>query len=666
MMSSLSAPCSPAGESIATEEQEPVPTVEQQAELGATFPNGSAWVETGSSGSNTQITTSPDNEASGFTYFISHPTPSAEDIDRGIRQGYRSPVYQFLQTRTLTDTLPKDLMAGLPELERSILIFKKQWLSSPCPTKLAAIVDLIIRDRSGSPITNIVCLGIATDHWCLHFLIFSQVVAQLCRSDPSLLRNIYVQDPEMTAAHYSLFVNHGCRVVESSTAFEHVNANTFLVSTFINVENLVRGLEGKGLRELGLFLGYGRRILSIANSAQDKTPNWIRTIGPLIDEELCFHQDVPTNQSMDEHGGGTFPGLAGLDVWWRPVIPDDRILTIRYNHACALGFPGSSQEFEAAYRLGYSQLAKPLRDRIVCSFVAACQDRNAQSFQQYYQHYYVAKLNGGLTGRQRAYEAGIDGWKLITNASGRNLTWLEYINGDRSYQRHPRWQTSGWNLSALNVPAPPRDERYLIWIKKKWGNTANARKLAEVLDQITQDRRFSPISNIVCLGIGAGRVDLKFDIARFMVVLEIAKQLVIAKPDLLHNLFVQDLEMKPGMRNLFKDYGFRVIDDPVAFDLIGPDTCLISPFVQRAILVPALVSKSIDHLAMFVGNGEELLIEARGVTTSDAHHLECLNRILDENACDMTIFPCDEPEKSRIIRFTSQHKWPALENLDIW
>ncbi|PVH80434.1 hypothetical protein DL98DRAFT_204103 [Cadophora sp. DSE1049] len=665
LMSSFSAPCSPAEESIAAEEQQTIPTMEKQAEPAAATISGSAWVETESTGSNTQVASTPDNEDGGFMRFIHSAAPSAEDINRGIRQGHRSPIYQFLETRTPTDTLPEDLMAGLPELERNILHIKKQWLSSPYVAKLVEIVDLIIRDRRENPITNFVCLGVGTGHWCSQFLIFSQVVAQLSRSDPSVLSNIYVQDPEMTVAHRSLFINHGCKVVETPTAFERVNANTFLMSTFICAENLIGGLEGRGIEELALFIGDGGGTLITANSFQQSFPNWIRTIGPLLDEELCCRRDVPTNRVTYEYdGGGTFPGLAGLDIWWRPVMPENRILAIRFNYACALGFPPIPQEFEAAYRLEYSQLAKPLRDRIVCSFVAAYHDRNTLSFREYYRQYYIAKLNGGLSERQRRYEEGIDRWKSISLQ--RYRTWLEYINGDRSISRQPGWEITGWKEPAQKLPALSRDERELIGMKKRWQKTANARKLAEILDQIIQDRNISPISNLICLGIGAGKVDMKFDIARFMVALEIAKHLVIAKPDLLHNLFVQHPEMTPSMRDLFKKYGFRVVDEPAAYDLIGPNTCLISPFVQRDILVPALIGKSIDHLAMFVGNGEEMVIEARKSTTSDAQHLEVINRMLNENACDTVAFPCDEPEKSRIIRFTSQHKWPALENLDIW
>lgn len=49
-----------------------------------------------------------------------------------------------------------------------------------------------------------------------------------------------------------------------------------------------------------------------------------------MDEDLCKHQDVPTDRlSKREGGGGTFPGLAGLDIWWRPVRATKETLNIQ-------------------------------------------------------------------------------------------------------------------------------------------------------------------------------------------------------------------------------------------------------------------------------------------------------------------------------------------------
>lgn len=217
-------------------------------------------------------------------------------------------------------------------------------------------------------------------------------------------------------------------------------------------------------------------------------------------------------------------------------MPETRKIAIRYNHACALGFPSKLQEFEEAYKLGFSQLAKPMRDRLVCSFVAA---------------YYVATLNGGLSERQQRYEAGIRHWILVNKDCERKRTWLGYINGDRSFSKHPPGsglRAIGWKQPVQKDPDLSTEHSGLIEIKKRWISSANARKLAEYLDQITRDRKSSPISNLVCLGSGVGKDNIQVDIARIMVVLEIVKQLVLAKSGMLYNLFVQNPEMTPGMR----------------------------------------------------------------------------------------------------------------------
>lgn len=185
---SRSVPSPPSGEGISEEEQQSDLPMEGQAE--ASVPSGSALAL---AGSNTQVVSTPSNEEYDLAQFISLPAPSAEDVDQGISQGYRSPVYQFLETRTPTDTLPEELMGELPELEQHLLVMKKRWLSSPYAARLADILVHVMRDRREAPITTFVCLGVGTGYWCSQFMIFSQVVAQLSASDPGSLSNIYVQ-----------------------------------------------------------------------------------------------------------------------------------------------------------------------------------------------------------------------------------------------------------------------------------------------------------------------------------------------------------------------------------------------------------------------------------------------------------------------------------------
>lgn len=64
-------------------------------------------------------------------------------------------------------------------------------------------------------------------------------------------------------------------------------------------------------------------------------------------------------------------------------------------------------------------------------------------------------------------------------------------------------------------------------------------------------------------------------------------------------------------RDLFIKYGFKIVQNPAAFDLIGPNTCLISPYVRIQILAPLLLGKPIENLAMFVGDGGSMLQDAQ-------------------------------------------------------
>lgn len=228
-------------------------------------------------------------------------------------------------------------------------------------------------------------------------------------------------------------------------------------------------------------------------------PHEIKVIGPLLDENLCNHQDVPTDRREKIHnGGGQFVGLTGLDIWWRPVRSKDEILAVLFENARTLGFPPDLREFEQAYNRGYSQLVKPIRERIVCSFVAARQDGDTQSFLEYYHRYYTAILDGGMTDTVRRYELGINRWKsIIKDPKEEDRTWLEYIKGQRWLSDQPQVLTIGWDQPVPALPMPSNEELSLSHFKSKWIVTPFAQTLEDLLRQITMDRHSSPISNIV-------------------------------------------------------------------------------------------------------------------------------------------------------------------------
>ncbi|KAG4429598.1 hypothetical protein IFR05_014922, partial [Cadophora sp. M221] len=411
------------------------------------------------------------------------------------------------------------------------------------------------------------------------------------------------------------------------------------MSTFIGVSNLIAGLQGKVVEELALFIGDGDEILGAATESILLRPHEIKVIGPLLDEDLCNHQDVPTDIRRKTYGGGgKFVGLTGLDIWWRPVRSKDEILAVLFENSRIFGFPNDLGEFEQGYSGGYSQLAKPVRDRIVY---------------------------GGMTNRLRRYELGINRWKsIIKDPKEEYRTWLEYINGRRWLSDQPQVLTTGWNQPLSALPRRSNKEIYLLHLKHGWAATPYARTLEDLLRQIALDRQPSPISNIVCLGIGAGSNTMAYDLEQFMIVLQIAICLARENPVVLDNLFLQGPCTSLEMRDLFIKYGFKIIETPAAFDLIGSNTCLISPFVPMQILTPLLLGKAIDNLAMFVGDRESMFKHAKRVADSEPHILEVFGSMLDEDSCNTVDFPCDRPNR-KVEGPYNGSTWPALAGLDI-
>jgi hypothetical protein len=156
-------------------------------------------------------------------------------------------------------------------------------------------------------------------------------------------------------------------------------------------------------------------------------------------------------------------------------------------------------------------------------------------------------------------------------------------------------------------------EVYVQSWKAYWLSTPYAQELNNLVARVIEDRKESPISNVVCLSIGGFRlpretilslrhiqygpyaklqdeatrirnfVDEKFnrhrflrDIQQFVVVEQIVGELAKANPNLLSNLVAQDIHMEPEWRTLFETHGFTVVENPAAFDLVGPNTLLIS------------------------------------------------------------------------------------------
>jgi len=183
-------------------------------------------------------------------------------------------------------------------------------------------------------------------------------------------------------------------------------------------------------------------------------------------------------------------------------------------------------------------------------------------------------------------------------------------------------------------------EVYMQSWKAYWLSTPYAQELNSLVAQVTEDRKDSPISNVVCLSIGSSRLPSEHvlylshrhvryiaryskavqedfllenfnrhhfqrDIEQFVVVEQIIGELAKANPSVSDNLVAQDILMTPEWRTLFETHGFTVVEDPAAFDLVGPNTLLISIGMDGYFLIADWKDYS-GKVGMFFGNGKSL------------------------------------------------------------
>lgn len=72
----------------------------------------------------------------------------------------------------------------------------------------------------------------------------------------------------MTAEWRALFENHGCRIVQTPTAFELVGPNTFLFSASCDLSNFVGGLRNRLVGMLAMFVGNGDTMRSTVRTCK--------------------------------------------------------------------------------------------------------------------------------------------------------------------------------------------------------------------------------------------------------------------------------------------------------------------------------------------------------------------------------------------------------------
>lgn len=133
----------------------------------------------------------------------------------------------------------------------------------------------------------------------------------------------------------------------------------------------------------------------------------------MLNDDVCNHEDIPCPRTIKTFHDkeSPWPGLAGLDIWWRPARSEiqkaqDKVIRT-FMRACKIGYKGDFVEFARAYRAGLEGLDPVLQDRIIYSFLAAAHfergDRPTLAR-------HVVAYQEGLTKAQLKYEDFIDLW----------------------------------------------------------------------------------------------------------------------------------------------------------------------------------------------------------------------------------------------------------------
>ncbi|KUJ14950.1 uncharacterized protein LY89DRAFT_736008 [Mollisia scopiformis] len=212
----------------------------------------------------------------------------------------------------------------------------------------------------------------------------------------------------------------------------------------------------------------------------------------------------------------------------------------------------------------------------------------------------------------------------------------------------------------LNNANVPELEKSLLRWKQEWLATQYPVELQKVVRRIIDDRDAQPISNAVCLGISGQQGTQDRDLLQFVVFSQIVAQLANANPILLSNIVVQDPQMTPDMRALFLNHGCQIMESPAAFAEVEPNTFLFSPFVEPMYLFLGLKDQSVDRLALFVGNGADLV---RQVENGEPDDDDIVEDMLWDVYCEFRDLPCDRPNGKD---YNDAGPMQGLQGLDMW
>ena len=187
----------------------------------------------------------------------------------------------------------------------------------------------------------------------------------------------------------------------------------------------------------------------------------------------------------------------------------------------------------------------------------------------------------------------------------------------------------------------PLTEQHILSEGQSWLSTPYAVQLANLVSQVIEDRKDSPISNAVLLGVGGayhffGGIGQRRDVQQFVAFSQICALLARACPSMLENIVVQDPNMTPDWKAAFEARGCKVVEDPEAFDHIGQNTFLFSAWVRAEDLFPRLEGLLVHDLALYISND----LESKTISRDLPEYTALAGRLFDRTACMVAPVPC--------------------------
>ncbi|KAE9373221.1 hypothetical protein N431DRAFT_534502 [Stipitochalara longipes BDJ] len=178
-------------------------------------------------------------------------------------------------------------------------------------------------------------------------------------------------------------------------------------------------------------------------------------------------------------------------------------------------------------------------------------------------------------------------------------------------------------------------EKQIFGYKRLWFTGPYHSQLYEIVSRIIEDRKDSPITHAVLLGVGGGAhlfggIGEKRDLEQFVAFAQICGQLATVCPSLLQNIVVQVPLMPPEWKTALEARGCKVVKDPEAFNFVGANTFLFSAWVEPQYLFPGLEGQPVGELALFMGNHLE----------QNTIYTETANKLFDRSICNIAPVPC--------------------------